>query len=336
MREGAGEFAKASVRREGPGCRRQLGGGWNAPHLRGKAPQTRCLVKKKRKLFCGKLGQFFRRAVFLQQATEHLGGQLRGREGEPRPECMIRAGKGVDALGAGQKHQLGVPPQEREKRHPHLRRAEQKFQLFRGENDNVCPGEQLPRDLPAGPLLPPAGARGQAPGRGTKQVSAPGSRAAVRPLNGYTVAGCRIGRRRQRAGRPRAGRAPAPAAPGQTAARRCARGKRAPRRRPQTSKVVGSVREKRMCAVSTPAAASVEAARCPNGSSPSWARREAHPPCAGTGLCQHGGIPAEARPKAFRVSQRGVRVQCQQNLTQAVDGMLWNHGTPPFWSFPVF
>ena len=51
---------------------------------------------------------------------------------------------------------------------------------------------------------------------------------------------------------------------------------------------------------------------------------------------EHGGIPAEARPKAFRVSQRGVRVQCQQNLTQAVDGMLWNHGTPPFWSFPVF
>ena len=56
----------------------------------------------------------------------------------------------------------------------------------------------------------------------------------------------------------------------------------------------------------------------------------------GTIRCQHGGIPAEARPKAFRVSQRGVRVQCQQNLTQAVDGMLWNHGTPPFWSFPVF
>ena len=63
---------------------------------------------------------------------------------------MVRAGKGVDALGAGQKHQLGVPPQEREKRHPHLRRAEQKFQLFRGEKDNVCPGEQLPGDLPRG------------------------------------------------------------------------------------------------------------------------------------------------------------------------------------------
>ena len=63
---------------------------------------------------------------------------------------MVRAGKGVDALGAGQKHQLGVPSQEREKRHPHLRRAEQKFQLFRGEKDNVCPGEQLPGDLPQG------------------------------------------------------------------------------------------------------------------------------------------------------------------------------------------
>lgn len=63
---------------------------------------------------------------------------------------MVRAGKGMDALGAGQKHQLGVPPQEREKRHPNLRRAEQKFQLFRGENDNVCPGEQLPCDLPRG------------------------------------------------------------------------------------------------------------------------------------------------------------------------------------------
>ena len=42
------------------------------------------------------------------------------------------------------------PPQEREKRHPHLRCAEQKFQLFRGEKDNVCPGEQLPGDLPRG------------------------------------------------------------------------------------------------------------------------------------------------------------------------------------------
>ena len=63
---------------------------------------------------------------------------------------MVRAGKGVDALGAGQKHQLGVPPQEREECHPHLRRAEQKFQLFRGEKGNVCPGEQLPGDLPQG------------------------------------------------------------------------------------------------------------------------------------------------------------------------------------------
>ena len=60
------------------------------------------------------------------------------------------------------------------------------------------------------------------------------------------------------------------------------------------------------------------------------------PALRGTGLRQHGGIPAEARPKAFRVSQRGICVQCQQNLTQAVDGMLLEHGTPPFWSFPVF
>ena len=60
------------------------------------------------------------------------------------------------------------------------------------------------------------------------------------------------------------------------------------------------------------------------------------PALRGTGLCQHGGIPAEARPKTFRVGQRGVRVQCQQNLTQTVDGVLWGHGAPPFWSFPVF
>ena len=35
------EFSGASVRRVGPDCRRQLGGGWNAPyHLRGKAPRA--------------------------------------------------------------------------------------------------------------------------------------------------------------------------------------------------------------------------------------------------------------------------------------------------------
>lgn len=78
-----------------------------------------------------------------------------------------------------------------------------------------------------------------------------------------------------------------------------------------------------------------------DGPLPEWVlsqlgQKRGAPALRGTGLCQHGGIPAEARPKAFRVSQRGVRVQCQQNLTQAVDGMLWNHGTPPFWSFPVF
>ena len=41
------EFAKASVRRVGPDCRRQLGGGWNAPHLRGKAPRApSCKTKR--------------------------------------------------------------------------------------------------------------------------------------------------------------------------------------------------------------------------------------------------------------------------------------------------